>query len=94
MKKLLPLLLIIVIFFLFSFSCRKLVQKGELSKIDIKDLKSIPLEYGRLVSVTAHASYNGWAQLWFEDDQHTIRMVRIQFHEDKVHPKTLVIPRK
>ena len=55
-----------------------------LPQYDPTDLKGIPAEYGSLISVTTHAAYPGWAQLWFEDDQKTIRLVRIEFHKHKI----------
>ena len=66
---------------------------GELLKVEIADMSSIPGGYGELVGVTTHASYEGWPQLWFEDEEKTIRMVRIQFHDNLVHENVLVIPR-
>jgi len=42
------------------------------------------LEYGSLVSVTTVAEWPGWAQLWFEADNNTIRMVRIDFHKGEI----------
>ncbi|OGB66064.1 MAG: hypothetical protein A2Y94_14835 [Caldithrix sp. RBG_13_44_9] len=98
MKKLLLLLLILVILImLVSVSCRKVQrptpQPGQLNKALLEDLTGIPLEYGTLISVTAHAQYEGWAQLWFVDSLQTIRMVRVQFHTNRIHENVLVIPR-
>lgn len=66
---------------------------GMLEKVELTDLKGIPAEYGELVAVTAHAEYEGWSQLWFVDDNLTIRMVRIQFHVNRINKNVLVIPR-
>ena len=66
---------------------------GELLKVELSDMNGIPGDYGELVDVTTHAAYDGWAQLWFEDEEKTIRMVRIQFHDNRVHENVLVIPR-
>ena len=98
MKKLLLLLLILVTsFILVNISCRKvqrpLPQPGQLNKVLLEDFTGIPKEYGNLVSVTAHAQYEGWAQLWFVDSLQTIRMVRVQFHYNRIHENVLVIPR-
>jgi len=87
--------LICLLFILSTvLSCERIDQPisayGDLTTID---LKSIPKEYGKLVSVTTHARYEGWAQLWFVDEESTIRMVRIQFHNNQVHDKVKVIPR-
>ena len=97
MKKVIFLLLVIL--FLLTISCEKTDQsvpapKGGLVKIGIDDVSGIPKTFGKLVSVTTHAMYDGWAQLWFEDENQTIRMVRVQFIENRVHEKVLIIPRQ
>lgn len=82
----------------FLFSCKKVATEspapGQLEKIAIENLDRIPLEYGKLISVTAHGQYEGWAQLWFVDDSSTIRMVRVEFHNNRLHEHVLVIPRQ
>ena len=72
---------------------QKPVVKGELESVFLENLKGIPAEYGTLISVTTHAQYEGWSQLWFVDEENTIRMVRVQFHENRVGKGVLVIPR-
>ena len=82
---------------LFSFiiiSCEsRIPAQGKLEKIQLTDLTGIPLEYGKLINVTTHASYEGWSQLWFEDENNIIRMVRVQFHNNRIHEMVLVITR-
>jgi hypothetical protein len=83
---------------LLFFNCRKIespttVSEGQLEKVNLMDLSGIPESYGKLMAVTTHAQYEGWAQLWFEDSVQTIRMVRIQFHSNRIHDQVLVIPR-
>ena len=82
---------------LIMFSCQPIDQKaglkGELISVYLENLKGIPAEYGTLISVTTHGMYEGYAQLWFVDDESTIRMVRVQFHENCVVEGVLVIPR-
>jgi hypothetical protein len=94
MKKLVFLLFILV--FLLCY-CQRIDQSlngsGSLHKITIENLNGIPLDYGKLISVTTHAQYEGWSQLWFVDSTNTIRMVRVQFHNDIINPDVLVIPR-
>ena len=89
-----------VLILLFSFaiiSCESRLaewsEPGKLEKIQLSDLSGIPLEYGKLINVTTHAAYEGWSQLWFEDENNIIRMVRIQFHTNRIHERVLVIPR-
>jgi len=88
----------LILLSLLFFSCGSAgtpdtAVKGALSKVKIDKLEGIPAEYGPLVAVTTHAQYEAWSQLWFVDKQNTIRMVRVQFHDNKVHEKVLVIPR-
>ena len=78
----------------FAFiSCESTVKLGKLEKIQLTDLTGIPLEYGKLINVTTHASYEGWSQLWFEDENSIIRMVRVQFNTNTIDKMVLVIPR-
>jgi hypothetical protein len=88
---------LIVFLMIAGISCRKvqrpLPQPGQLNKATLENLTGIPKEYGNLVSVTAHAQYEGWAQLWFVDSLQTIRMVRVQFHYNRIHENVLLIPR-
>jgi hypothetical protein len=77
-------------------SCERLDKPapgaGELAKIELTDLSGIPAEYGELVGFTTHAAYEGWAQLWFEDDDGTIRIVRVSI-ANRIHTDVLEIPR-
>jgi hypothetical protein len=92
---------LIIIILLFSItlliSCEKRIKEfpepGKLEKIQLTDLSGIPLEYGKLINVTTHAAYEGWSQLWFEDENNIIRMVRVQFHTNRINDMVLVIPR-
>ena len=97
MKKLLLLIVFITLTILLIISCRRVYlvtpPPGKLTKIQLKELNGIPLEYGTLISVTTHAQYEGWAQLWFVDSLQTIRMARVQFHANQIHDSVLVIPR-
>ena len=78
-------------------SCERTSQQvpgvGDLRHVDLSDVKYIPENYGELVGVTTQAAFKGWAQLWFEDEGETIRMVRIQFLDGRVQEAVLVIPR-
>jgi len=69
-------------------------EKGELVTLKLTNLKMIPIEFGKLTAVTASIQDEAaWAQLWFVDDSSTIRMVRVQFHNNTMHENVLVIPR-
>ena len=90
--------LLISLLFIF-ISCEPLpspspdVPLSNLKITELGNLKGIPLEYGACIAITTTGQYAGWAQLWFQDDQMTVRMVGVQFHEKRVHDEVLVIPR-
>ena len=95
MKKLVFLLLFGL---LILPSCQRLdqssvTQKGELTVIELSDLNGIPLEYGSLISVTVSPEYPRWAQLWFQDDSKTIRVVRVSWEENRINQDVLIIHR-
>jgi hypothetical protein len=60
-------------------SCTKLREPGvgeqELVVEKLTKADSIPLKWGRLVSVSSVPGIDNWAQLWFQDDEGTIRIV-------------------
>ena len=95
MKKLFFLCLLSGVLFLSCEPIESSHQKkvGNLTEEMMKNLMTIPKEFGELKAVTTHAAYEGWSQLWFLDEQSTIRMVRVQFHEYRIHERVLVIPR-
>ena len=89
--------LLLLMLLILVCSCRRIDQisavQGELKKVLLEDITGIPSEYGTLISVTTHAQYEGWSQLWFVDSTNTIRMVRVQFHDNRINNSVLVIPR-
>ena len=97
MKKLMNFLLIIIILTTpIIISCQRIDNdkiKGELTTIKLTDLKAIPLDYGKLIAVTSPSNYPDWVHLWFEDENRTIRMIRVGFADDRLHEKVTVIPR-
>ena len=68
--------------------------KGELQKMKLTKLDSLPMEYGSLVGVTPNYNFPRWAQLWFEDDKGTIRIVSVGFFDQKISDTVTVIPRQ
>jgi len=81
MKK---LLLVLLVFFLSTFtliSCTRIQEpaKGALKTVTLQNLNAIPIEYGSLISITSIPEGPGLAQLWFEDDDRNIRIVRVNF---------------
>ena len=94
MKKLFVVILLISIS--VSFSCRRISPglEGELKRINVSDLRGIPAEFGSLIAVTTTAAASpGWAQLWFQDDEKTIRMVRVKYTENRIAEDVIIIPR-
>jgi len=81
MKKYSLIFLIVLVSIALLFSCQRVDESADLKFDETIVQKGIPLEYGSLVSVTTQAEWPGWAQLWFEDDENTIRMVRVEFHK-------------
>ena len=95
MKKILVLLLTLSLCSASLISCSR-VQKsspGELKTVELKKADSIPLEYGSLVGVTANLEAPNWAQLWFEDNTGTVRVVSVGFFDNKMLKNVTVIPR-
>ena len=45
-------------------------------------LPEIPASYGELEAVTSVSEYPGWFQMWFEDDEGTIRIVRVHLFDN------------
>ena len=89
--------LLVVVFLLSIGSCTRLEappKGGPVGTEKLPALDSIPLEWGKLVSVSAHASYEGFFQLWFQDESGKIRMVRYSLNERSFVPDAVVIPRK
>jgi len=99
MKKLLTLFTILAI--AVTMSCERLPEqkkaapptKGDLQTIKISDLKGIPLEYGTLVAITTQGIGAGRAELWFEDANRTIRIVRVALAYNRLGETVSVIPR-
>ncbi len=85
------LLFTILFMLLFFISCER-TDMGQNLK-GIAPIKDIPLEYGALKGVTTTSDYPGWAQLWFQDEAGTIRMVRVDWMTNRMHEKVLTIPR-
>ena len=60
----------------------------------LPDPASLPAEYGRLVDVTTTPGYReDFAQLWFVDDEGTIRCVYYHFRDRALDQRVDVIPR-
>jgi hypothetical protein len=95
MKRLILIFLMLFISTLPLVSCSRVQEpsKGELETVKLNKLDGIPTEYGDLVNVTANPQFPNWAQLWFKDDDGTVRVVSVGFFEQKILKKVIVIPR-
>jgi hypothetical protein len=57
-------------------SCRKIQAPAEgVPGETLTGATTLPAEWGRLVSVSSEATHPDLAQLWFQDDSGTVRMV-------------------
>ena len=65
-----------------AWSCTKIGTDSDPTKY--ADMLSVPLEYGQLKAVTMTEQYHGWAQLWFQDDAGTVRMVEKRKHQRRL----------
>jgi len=95
MKNVYLSIFVLVICFITFLSCEPLAKekpgtKTVLKKIVLSNKSGIPKEYGTLVSVTTNAE---WAQLWFVDEEQTIRKISLNFLDYQLDDTVLVILR-
>ncbi len=64
------------------FTCQKI--NPPTNAADYSDIKTIPLSYGTLVSVTSIPAYPEWVQMWFQDNAGNIKIVRVDFRAKKM----------
>jgi len=96
MKNFLLFIFLCFILSLTLMSCKRTASNevaGDLKDVNLTALNGIPTEYGSLVAITTQADFPGWAQLWFEDDSKTIRIVRIGTTSNRINEKVTIIPR-
>ena len=91
--------LLVVVFLLTILSCTRLEapappQGVPLSTEKLPALTSIPLEWGKLVSVTTTPIYEGFFQLWFQDENGKVRMVPFDIQNNRLISDAVVVPRK
>lgn len=79
MSVFLRVFLVAVFLVLCCWSCAKLpspaLEEDDTPSIKLSTVKSIPLEWGNLISVSNCDKYKKWVQLWFQDKDGNIRMV-------------------
>jgi len=94
MKKLTILVPLMCISIFFTYSCQRVPAPSQtLTTTNLTSLKNIPLEYGSLIAVTTHTQYPGWAQLWFEDDDRNIHIIRVDSVNNILRKDVTIIPR-
>jgi hypothetical protein len=94
MRKLVIFALVILIISSVGFFCERTVpDRVNLENIQLSNLKGIPLEYGSLISVTNITEYQGWVLLWFESEDKTIRLVGLDYKNNRVGETVTIIPR-
>ncbi len=69
-------------------------RRQTLEKVPLKFIDAIPIEYGRLVTVTSNSQYPNWAQLWFEKEDKTITVVVINFVDGYFVTNVLMVQRR
>lgn len=95
MKSVFRSIFVSVICCIIFLSCEPLTKpqsstKTDLNMIVLKNKSGIPREFGTLVSVTTTTD---WAQLWFIDEEQTIRKVSLSFLDYQLNDTVLVITR-
>ncbi len=91
--------LLVVVFLFPIISCTR-ISEGPSEKTvvlgheKLPALDSIPLEWGKLVSVTTPPIYEGISQLWFQDEKGKVRMVTFDIKNRCLFPNAVVISRK
>jgi len=96
-RKAICLLVVVLLFPIIS--CTRLDEappKGTVSlgTEKLPALDSVPLEWGKLVSVSATPIYGDILQLWFQDENGKIRMVPFNIRNRCLVDNAVVVPRK
>jgi hypothetical protein len=89
---------VVVILVLLHVSCARLAEEqppkeGEIVMEELPHADSIPLKWGKLISVSSAADIN-WVQLWFQDEESNIRMVLYNIRNNTLSKKARLFSRK
>jgi hypothetical protein len=84
---------------LLSLSCAKLPEpgmeeKGLVALEELRDVGSIPAEFGSLISVTNSPKAPTWFQLWFQDEDGNVRMLNYSSDFNNLHQQVRLFHRK
>jgi len=89
--------LIILTLLFGGISCTKLGEPGVGEQILVMEkltaADSIPLKWGKLISVSSVTGMANWTQLWFQDDEGTIRIVPYDVNDNYLSRQARVIRR-
>jgi len=91
--------LLVMTLVLFLLSCSKFPEKksleeGNIAVVKMADDSSIPKEWGKLVSVSNRPDVSHVFQLWFQDANGNIHMVRYNMKLGRLSPNGTLIPQK
>jgi len=89
---------IVIALVFLSWSCVKIPDptvagKGDIVVEMLPHKDAIPLEWGKLLSVSDEPGSPGWVQLWFVDQDSTIRMVAFDIYANEFSENARVIRR-
>jgi hypothetical protein len=85
----------VLMLILVSLSCARLPETGPIESDELEVLlgvKPVPAAWGNLISVTDKGGPR--FQLWFQDDQGTVRMVGYDVRYRSLVPEVALIPRQ
>jgi len=85
------IILFSLILILCAVSCEK--TNPNLSEDFLVGIDSIPQDFGKLIAVTSIDEYPDWFQLWFQNEEGTIRIVKMHFFKNKMHKEVKTITR-
>ena len=99
MLSLLQKCLVVMVLVLLLLSCAKIPEwagpgQGDVAFEKLPGKDSIPLKWGNLVSVTLSPQGGYFFQLWFQDEQGTLRVVLYQMSTNSLMDQVRFIPRK
>ena len=86
-------LIAVLMLILVPLACARLPGPIESDELAVAPgVKPVPAAWGNLISVTDKGEF--WYQLWFQDDQGAVRMVRYDRRNRSLLPEVELIPRQ
>lgn len=91
--------LIAVGLILLHLSCARLQEElptgeGDIVLEELPHTDSIPLSWGKLISVSSALNIPNWVQLWFQDEEGNVRMVPYSVRENRLATQARLIRRR